>query len=102
MPTPFAGLKIGPRRTLDDERHSPAIEVELEEGGFQLQSCLTEHAADGASPAPTEKNGPPSNSQHLPRREEAGGEEGSGEAVSLSFWRLFQTITPSVHFYPAL
>jgi hypothetical protein len=32
---PFAGLRIGPRRTLDAERLSPTVKVVLEEGGFQ-------------------------------------------------------------------
>jgi hypothetical protein len=68
---PFAGLWIDPRRTLDAGRLSPAVEVELEEEDFQLQSCWTEDAKGGAKPTPAEKIGPPSNSPHLPR---AGGD----------------------------
>jgi hypothetical protein len=32
LPEPFTGLRIGPRRTLDAERLSPAVELVLKEG----------------------------------------------------------------------
>jgi hypothetical protein len=62
MPESITGFWIGLVQTLDVRQTTSAAEGVLKEGGFQLLRCWTKNTHDGASPALTEKNCPPSNS----------------------------------------
>jgi hypothetical protein len=67
MPEHITGFWIGLVQTSDVRWQTSAAEGALEEGSFQLLRCWTKNTQDGASPTPTGKNCPPSNSPQLPR-----------------------------------
>jgi hypothetical protein len=94
LPELVAGLRIGPRRTLDAEWLRPAVKVMLDKGSFQPPRCQTDDAERAAPPLPTEKRGLPSKPPHQPRA-------GGGRRRRRARWRncssAWETLAQTAH-----